>query len=243
MVDVKRCPSCNVDKPTSEYGRNQSLGDGLSFYCLACNRAKSNAHYRKRREAIGRSVSDLSWVPEGFRWCPSCERAVALEDFGRSSYTASGLASYCKPCKNAASSDAYFYRKYKLTQPELRALRAAQQDRCGICGAPEPEHLDHDHVTGKIRMLLCQRCNQGLGMFRDEPYLLRVAALYVEGHREQQAFEALTDAARSTEDGATRPSGPPVGSKRRPGARATGTRITGRSSGARRRQQAGEADE
>jgi hypothetical protein len=242
-VSHKRCPACGETKPTTEYGRNRSLGDGLSFYCRACNRAKSNAHYRKSRQALGESVRDHAWVPAGFRWCPSCEQAVANEDFGRSSYTASGLASYCKACKNAASSDAYFYRKYKLTRRELSALREAQQDGCGICGAPGPEHLDHDHATGKLRKLLCQRCNQGLGLFRDEPYLLQVAALYVQGHRQQQAFETLVEAARSAQDGASRPGTPPVGSQRRPGTPATGTRSTGRSSGRRRHTQAGEADE
>jgi hypothetical protein len=153
-----------------------------------------------------------------------------------------GWPATARACKNAGSSEAYFYRKYKLTQRQLVALREAQQDRCGICGAPGPEHLDHDHATGKIRKLLCQRCNQGLGLFRDEPYLLQVAALYVQGHKQQQAFETLVEAARSAEDGASRPGEPPVGSHRRPGARSTSTRSTGRNSGARRRTQAGEAD-
>ncbi len=239
---MKRCPACDETKPTSEFGQNRSLGDGLSFYCLACNRAKSNAHYRQRRQAMGKTVRDHSWVPEGFRWCPSCEQAVARENFDRSSRTASGLSSWCKACKSAASRDAYFYRQYKLTRRAVNHLREAQRNRCGICGDPAPEHLDHDHATGKIRKLLCQRCNQGLGLFRDDPYLLHVAALYVEGHRQQQALETLADAARAAEDGANRPGEPPVGSHRRPGARDTSTRSTGRSSGTRRRTQAGEAD-
>jgi Recombination endonuclease VII len=241
-MDVKRCPSCGETKPATEFGRNQALGDGLSFYCLACNRAKSNAHYRKFRKALGQTVRDHSWIPEGFRWCPSCERAVALEDFGRSSYTPSGLASYCKACKNAASSNAYFYRKYNLTQPELQELRDAQDDRCAICNAPEPEHLDHDHFSGRIRRLLCQRCNQGLGLFRDDPYLLRMAALYIDTHREQPAVKESPHSLVGDPDGASRPGTPPVGSQRRPGTQRTSARTTGRSSGARRREQAGEAD-
>ena len=240
---MKRCPACGETKPASDFGRNRSLGDGLSIYCLACHRKKSNEHYRQRRRAKGKTVRDRSWIPEGFRWCPACEQAVAYENFHRSSHTSSGVASWCKACKSAASRDAYFYRKYKLTQRELTARREAQQDRCGICGDPEPQHLDHDHSTGRIRMLLCQRCNQGLGLFRDDPYLLHVAALYVEGHRQQQAFQALADAAREVEEGPSRPGTPPVGSQRRPGTQRTSARTTGRSSGARRREQAGEADE
>jgi hypothetical protein len=242
MAASKLCPSCGETRASSDFGCNRSRGDGLSFYCLECNRARSNEHYRKRRKAQGKTVRDLSWVPDGFRWCPSCEKASAHEDFDRSSYTASGLSSWCKQCKSAASRDAYFYRKYKLKQRELIELRRAQQDRCAICEDPQPQHLDHDHSTGRIRRLLCQRCNQGLGLFRDDPYLLHVAALYVKGHHEMQALYALQQSAGAGPEGADRPASPPVGSQRRPGARATGTRTTGRSSGARRRQQAGEAD-
>jgi hypothetical protein len=69
-----------------------------------------------------------------------------------------------------------------------------------------------------------------------------VAALYVEGHRQQRAYETLAAAAREAAEGASRPGEPPVGSQRRPGARSTSTRSTGRNSGARRRTQAGEVD-
>lgn len=40
--------------------------------------------------------------------------------------------------------------------------------------------IDHNHVTGKVRGLLCYNCNRGLGMFRDDVMSLREAANYVE---------------------------------------------------------------
>ena len=237
----KRCPDCGDTKPESEFGRNRSLDDGLSFYCLECNRARSNAHYRRRRAAMGKQVRDHSWIPEGFRWCPSCEQPVAHEDYTRSSLTASGFGGRCKSCHNAAGSEYYFHRKYKLTKKQVRALRAAQSDRCAICGEPAPEHLDHDHDTGRIREILCQRCNQGLGLFRDDPALLHTAAFYVEGHRSRQLLEKLAQTCVISPDAASLGDTPPVGSAPDP-ERTRGDRVTGRTSGSRRRRPAGEAD-
>jgi len=62
-------------------------------------------------------------------------------------------------------------------------------DVCDICGRPETaQHagkvrrlaVDHDHVTGALRGVLCGRCNTGLGMFRDDTALIEAAAEYIE---------------------------------------------------------------
>ena len=180
MTTTKRCPSCGETKSTSDFGRNRSLGDGLSFYCLACNRERSNAWYRGHRRSLGREVRDHSCIPDGFRWCPECQQPVAHEDYTRNSRTASGFGTRCRACHNAASSEAYFYRKYRLTPKDVAQLRAHQDDRCAICREPQPQHLDHDHATGGVRRLLCQRCNHGLGLSRDDPHLLHAAAFCVE---------------------------------------------------------------
>jgi hypothetical protein len=184
---MKRCPSCDQVLPEDAFGRNKTLPDGLSCYCRSCSRARSNRWYRESRQRLGKEVRDHSWVPEGFRWCPACRQAVAHEDYTKNSRTATGFGSMCRSCKASADSAAYFYRKYKLTRNHVAAMRAAQDDRCAICSEAGPQHLDHDHQIGVTRQLLCQRCNQGLGLFRDDPAALRAAADYVERHRRRQA--------------------------------------------------------
>jgi hypothetical protein len=133
----------------------------------------------------------------------------------RSAATASGFGSRCRPCDRAANSEYYFYKKHGITKKRLAELRAAQGDACAICGDPRPEHLDHDHRTGKTRQLLCQRCNQGLGLLRDNPRILRAAAEYVEFHRDRQAQRPSAPAATSRPTTPRPPSAPPVGSGRR----------------------------
>jgi hypothetical protein len=83
-------------------------------------------------------------------------------------------------------------RVYGVTIDWYEAALAEQQGRCAICGT-EPDasgvraaarlHVDHDHVTGTARSLLCNRCNQGIGYFKDDPALFRAAAEYIERHR------------------------------------------------------------
>jgi Recombination endonuclease VII len=239
-VLTKQCPSCGESKPAADFGRNRSLKDGLSFYCLACNRERNRAWYRQSRRTAGREVRDHSWVPEGFRWCPACEQAVPHDEYMRASRTSSGFGSRCKACHNAANSEYYLRRTYQLTKDHVAEMRRAQGDRCAICGDPAPQHLDHDHETGGIRELLCQRCNHGLGLFRDDPALLHAAAFYVDAHRERQLLARLEETFVVRPGTDSRPGSPPVGSQRRPGG-VRGKRSTGRSSGERRQGAAGEA--
>lgn len=64
-----------------------------------------------------------------------------------------------------------------------------QGNKCAICGKEiylfgskksNTAHVDHDHITGKVRGLLCQECNTGLGKFRDNPLFLANAIKYLE---------------------------------------------------------------
>ncbi len=58
----------------------------------------------------------------------------------------------------------------------------AQRGVCAICLVPGPEHVDHDHKTGRVRAILCFNCNGGPGQFKDRPELLRRGADYLEGN-------------------------------------------------------------
>jgi hypothetical protein len=211
----KTCPWCGLSKPYSAFGRNRSLKDGLSFYCLQCNRERNNRWYRDKRRARGKEVRDLSWLPDGFRWCPTCRQAVPVEDYTRNSALPGGFGGRCKACHSKHGKDAYLLRTHGITRAELDALRAAQNNRCAICGEAGPGHLDHDHETGETRRLLCQRCNQGLGLFRDNPAFLRAAADYVEFHRTRQAVPSREPTATSRPTTHRPPVAPPVGSGRR----------------------------
>jgi len=41
-------------------------------------------------------------------------------------------------------------------------------------------HVDHNHTTGKVRGILCQQCNQAIGLFKDNIFIIEKAAEYLE---------------------------------------------------------------
>ena len=77
-------------------------------------------------------------------------------------------------------------REYGLTLAEYDAILRAQGGKCAICRkAPRQGKrlaVDHNHKTGAIRGLLCMAHNRGIGLFGDDPAILRSAIAYLDRH-------------------------------------------------------------
>lgn len=70
--------------------------------------------------------------------------------------------------------------KYKLTLDEYHSLYERADFSCAICHTDRALGIDHDHLTGKVRHILCNGCNAGLGNFHEQPDRLIAAAQYLE---------------------------------------------------------------
>ena len=79
-------------------------------------------------------------------------------------------------------------RRYGISPEQYEVLHEAQDGVCAICKEPETARyqgtlrrlsVDHCHESGKVRGLLCGRCNQSIGRMRDSPALLEEAARYL----------------------------------------------------------------
>lgn len=97
------------------------------------------------------------------------------------------------PERQAVSQKKYRLKEYGLTVEEYEAMAERQHYRCLVCGEKRPLYridnkssnglcIDHDHKTGKVRGLLCDTCNRGIGLLKDAPHVLRAAADYLEQH-------------------------------------------------------------
>lgn len=84
----------------------------------------------------------------------------------------------------------YRLKSYGIGFDEYSKLLKKQKGLCGICKKPETTlhnktgrikalAVDHDHSGGKIRGLLCGRCNMGIGMFKDSKTIVKNAAKYL----------------------------------------------------------------
>jgi hypothetical protein len=77
--------------------------------------------------------------------------------------------------------DAERARRYGLSLADYRALQERQGHACAICRkVTRALCIDHCHVTGRVRGLLCRSCNSALGFCADDPRLLRAALAYLQ---------------------------------------------------------------
>lgn len=148
-------------------------------------------------------------VPGSPRRCNRCEIIKPLTEFHKNRRRADRATFYCKACnheydqasrerdpvkyatiRRKAAYKHLLRTKFNLTVEQYEAMVADQNGVCAICKRPQnivtkwtvrsPNlGVDHDHETGKIRGLLCNSCNSGLGNFQDDISRLTAAVEYL----------------------------------------------------------------
>jgi DNA-binding sugar fermentation-stimulating protein len=102
--------------------------------------------------------------------------------------------------RRAVAERAHFYNlraKYGVSRMDFELMEMRQGGLCAICKKPcsvgQRLGVDHCHETGKIRGLLCRKCNVGLGFFMDNPRLLQAAIVYLDRHSDSGQPEGVGD--------------------------------------------------
>lgn len=141
--------------------------------------------------------------------CRQCNTVKPISSFG----TQRGKPRHhCKECKNKESREWYEKNKdrkrelskqykhikknqdlqkaYGITLDEYNRMLAEQSNCCKICNTHQDKLkrilcVDHNHVTGKVRGLLCDNCNRSLGLLKDNLTVLRNAVKYLEINEEE----------------------------------------------------------
>jgi len=200
----KRCTQCDGIKPMSDFYVNKKMRCGRMSECKECTkRMGRRTAYKQKASAegvIGKPCSKCGETKllEQFgksRQCkfgrsPRCKECTAAE--------ASAKHAQQKACPEYRRKRQEFDRiqgmkRYGVSPEQYAEMHASQGGLCAICGEPEMARvnhtrqvrrlcIDHDHSTGKIRSLLCSRCNHGIGNFRDDPKRLAAAIAYLQRH-------------------------------------------------------------
>jgi hypothetical protein len=170
----KICISCKKLKKSSSFGKDKYTKSGLSPSCKDCNKKSCKKWNEKNKEKIHEySINYYKKTKEKMK-----ESTHVYYKENRK--------------KIIKYSQKYNLQKvYNLTEKEYEQMFIIQDFKCSICGREQDLKwkrrlaIDHDHLTGKIRGLLCHHCNMGLGQFFDDPFLLRKALKYLLKHKEK----------------------------------------------------------
>jgi len=133
--------------------------------------------------------------------CKRCRVEKKLSEFYKQPNMRNGYDGHCKECHKILRRKHLeldpekhqqdvrrrrYLRKYSITIEDYDRMFKAQGGRCAICGTTKHARhnvkyfaVDHDHVTGEVRGLLCEACNRGLGFFKDDIDHLKKAILYL----------------------------------------------------------------
>jgi hypothetical protein len=151
----KHCRRCNTTKLKEEFNRQKGTWDGLCFECKACrSKRRKQPHYR-----INEREQNKKWR----------HRTIHLrreEQFVRN-----------------------LKRKFQMTPEQYWQMFADQNNGCAICQKAASKSgkklaVDNCHTTNKIRGLLCNECNTGLGLFDDKIEVLQAAIEYLRSRSE-----------------------------------------------------------
>lgn len=152
-MSIKVCYKCKELKPLSSFSRNKRTKDGLQQICKACNALRS----RNWRKIESNRERLKQWRNNNIEKCTGHARKSNLNI------------------------------KYNMSIEEYTVLLEAQNNKCLLCNKSPEENgkalsVDHNHQTGKIRGLLCDNCNKGIGFLKENIETLKNAIRYLETH-------------------------------------------------------------
>ena len=166
-METKNCPQCHKDfSKTFELPNNWKRKKYCSKECA-------------REVRLTRQKGEN-------RLCARCEQTKPNEEFyksfsGQRQKWRRGI--YCKLCLPIVQQERVWKHSYGISRKQFEDMLGEQNGVCDICGGPSTERrnfcVDHNHKTGKVRGLLCVRCNSLLGNAKDSIEILKQAIEYL----------------------------------------------------------------
>lgn len=141
--------------------------------------------------------------------CTKCKIEKSIKNFYKQRQGKYGVGSRCKSCRlkekqtpkyvqkriayrksalGKASRKREIVKRYNLTLEQYDKMFEIQNGVCFVCNEANPSgnrlHVDHNHKTGKIRKLLCTRCNLLAGRLEKDNKIVEKIRKYLKAHQE-----------------------------------------------------------
>lgn len=179
------CETCGASF-TVQYQTKRRLGGGR-FCSARCNPRTQEIARSQTTLAIGAKRAVVAAV------CVGCGGSFQTKVKNIARGGGRYWSRACNPAYGRRSTPAEKHRRYNLARnyglsnDDFDRMRAAQKGRCAICRSlPDEPHgvlvVDHDHMTDRVRQLLCNNCNMALGLLRDDPITATEVVVYLLRH-------------------------------------------------------------
>lgn len=179
---MKTCSHCFVTKQLAAFHPEPRYAQGVHSWCRDCIKA-----YGKSYRAALRAAEKPRIVR---KHCSSCNFSKPVEYFSKCSSKKDGYASRCKMCRKRSETPKrkeshggkrnHLWSSFRMRADDFNTLLESQGGVCAICeketNAPT---VDHCHVSGNVRGLLCYACNSFLGRLENKGRMERFTA-YLE---------------------------------------------------------------
>ena len=169
-------------KPAERFYRNRRNNSGLAYKCKDCENARTKERCRSRSKEYNKVVAALEEVSYE-KVCKACGRLLACSAFSKSSTNVDYLRNDCRCCASRYNRK----RAYGLSDEILDGMLAVETCQMpGCCNQLDwtnGTHIDHCHKTGKVRAVLCQRCNTLLGHIEKNMHLISPMLGYINKHK------------------------------------------------------------
>jgi len=159
---VKVCTKCGEKKLACEFFADKAKKDGLSSSCKEC----INEYQRQYRK-----------TKKHKKWFRKFMKTDQYKNKSRK---------YWGKNKDKIR-NRRIARVFGITTKDYDLMLESQGNRCAICDNSQNGRrfdIDHNHITGKVRGLLCVKCNIGIGLFDSDENgseILKKAVKYIEG--------------------------------------------------------------
>lgn len=179
----KICSKCKKDKLLSEFNSDSRTKDKLTFQCKKCRAVNSKSYYERNK-------SHCALVDKEYNLANRSKIRDRQRKYNKLNpdKQKKRRMKYEKTHKSKRRMQGILYR-HGLSEEAYLSLMASQNNRCAIClkdfslvENSKNIHVDHDHKTGKIRSILCGKCNVALGHVDDNIDILYKMISYLITH-------------------------------------------------------------